>query len=369
MKIKLILTALLLVASILGSSLLTACSGDSYEVVMEYNGIKLTEDMYHYWVATFKRNILSSYSDARDTDAFWGQSYDDTQTVEDYFNEIIQSRIMNYLISQDLYKKNRLTLDADVKKAIKDDLNEKIEYYGSRGALNAELSNLMLDIGALENIYTWEEKHNCVYNWLYGAGGVDEVSDAELIAYYEANYACIKYIVFYTTKIKTDENGEYVYDESGQLVTEDMTEGERNQKMADVEACYEKLLSGEDFETLRKTYSEYDTSAYENGFFVSANELDIWGADIVLATQKAKAGDIYRVEEGEAIFLIQKLDLPSMDQLSELDLEQLSNLSVYATGEQYDAFFDELQKQVIVYSEVISKYKLSDVKANPYYSI
>ncbi len=369
MKLKRTLTALLLAMVMLLPCLMTSCSGNRYEVVMEYNGIKLTEDMYNYWVSTFKRNILSSYSDARDTEAFWGQKYDDTRTVGEYFNEIINARIMNYLICQDLYKKNRLVLDNDVKQAIKDDINEKIEYYGSRGALNQELSSLMLNVDSLKEAYTWEEKHDCVYNWLYGEGGVDEVSNAKLIEYYEKNYYCIKYIVFYTTKIKTNEKGEYVYDENGQLVTEELTEDEMNKKLADIEDCLTKLKDGEDFDTLREKYSEYDTSSYKNGFLLSANELDIWGADIILATQEAKVGDVYKVEEEAAVFLLRKLTLPDLGSLGELDLEQIANLSSYATAELYDAFFGELQKNVVVYEDVIAKYKLETVKANPFYSI
>ncbi len=363
------LIALLLAVTMLLPCFLTGCSRNDYDVVMEYNGIKLTEDMYYYWMSTFKRNILSSYSDAFDTDAFWQQPYDEERTVEEYFTEVIRSRIMNYLIAQDLFKKNRLTLDSDIKKAIKDDINEKIEYYGSRGALNAELSNLMLNVDSLKTVYTWEEKHDAVYQWLYGPGGVDEVSDAKLSAYYKETYSCIRYIVLYTTKIKTNDKGEYIYDESGNVVTEEMTEEEIREKKEKAEACLGKMKAGEDFESLRKTYSEYDTSAYPNGFFVSANELATWGVDIILATQNAAVGDVYRVEEEAAIFLIEKLPLPSLDSLSESDLKQLSSLATNATAELYDAFYGELQKNVTVNTEIIDKYQLSKIAANPYFSI
>ncbi len=369
MKFRRTLICLLLSAVLLAPCLLSSCSGNKYEAVMEYNGIKLTEDKYNYWVATFKRNILSSYSDARDTEAFWGQMYDETRTVEDYFTEVINERIMNYLIAQDLYKKNRLVLDDDVKNAIKDDINEKIEYYGSRSALNAELAELMLNADSLKEVYTWEEKHACVYNYLYGKGGIYEAADEVLIDYYENHYSCIRYIVLYTTKIKTDADGKYVYDSNGNLITEALTEEETAKKKADIEACFTAMQKGEDFETLRKQYSEFDTSAYPNGFFVSANELDIWGADIILAVKDAQAGDVVKVEEGEAVFLIEKLPLPSMGTLGETDLEQLADLATYATEELYDSFFGEIRKSVTVNEELLKKYKLSEIKANPFYSI
>ncbi|MBQ4064908.1 MAG: peptidylprolyl isomerase [Clostridia bacterium] len=369
MKLKRTLMCLLLAALLLVPSLLSSCAGTKYEVVMEYNGMKLTEDMYYYWVATFKRNILTSYSDARDTEEFWGQKYDEERTVGEYFDDVVRARIMDYLIAQDLYKKNRLLIGDDVRKEIKEDIKEKIDYYGSRGALNAELAELMLNVNSLEDVYTWEAKHDCVYNALFGEGGSHEVSDEILVKYYEETYSLIRYIVIYTTKIKTDADGEYVYDSMGNLITEELTEEEMAEKKAAIDSCYDKLQKGEDFETLRKEYSEFDTSSYPNGFFVSSNELDIWGADIVLAVQDAKAGDVMKVEEGEAVFLIEKLPLPAMGSLGETDLKQLANLASYATKEYYDALFAELRKSVTINQEVMNKYKLPNVKANPFYSI
>jgi hypothetical protein len=337
---------------------------------MEYNGIKLTEDKYNYWVSTFKRNILSSYSDVRDTEEFWSQPYDENRTVEDYFTEVINNRIMNYLVAQDIFKQNGLTLDAAVKDAIKDDIDEKIEYYGSRGALNAELANMMLTIDSLKDVYTWEEKHEKVYGYLYGKGGIDEVSNERLIDYYTKNYSCIRYIVVYTTKIATDQNGEYVRDPiTGEYVTDDLTDEELAKKLNDIHDCYLKLKSGEDFETLRKQYSEFDTSAYPNGFFVSANEADVWGADIVLAAKDAKVGDIVKIEEETAVFLIEKLPLPDFGSIVESDIKQLANLSKYATQEMYDVLFGELRKGVTVNQDALARYDLSNVKPNPYYSI
>ena len=194
-------------------------------------------------------------------------------SVEDYFTEIINRRIRNYLIAQSLFKENRLKLDSEVKKAIDADIKEKIDFYGSRSALNSELSVLMLNVKSLETVYTWEEKHTAVYDYYFGQNGTEPISDERLTEYYEKNYSRIKYIVFYLEKLKTDEEGNYVYDSAGQVVTEEMTAQELEEKKAKIAECYEKLENGESFDEMRKEYSEYDTSNYPNGFFVSANEV------------------------------------------------------------------------------------------------
>ncbi len=360
--------AFLLAVIILSMTVISSCSGTKYETVMEYKGIELKENMYYYWLSTFKRNILSSYSDAYDTEAFWSSDYNDEMTIEEYFTEIINDRIMNYLIAQSLYRTNGLKLSSDVKGDIKADIKEKIDYYGSRGALNAELKNLMLDIGSLEDVYTWEEKHEAVRDHYFGDGGIEEPSADAVNEYYQREYSRIKYIVFYTTKIKTDSEGNYVTDSNGSPVVEEMTKEELDAKLKKIDECYAKLESGASFDDVRKEYSEYDTSSYPNGFFVSSNELQTWGPDIILGAGKAEAGDFFKVEEESAVFIVLKCELTKLEDLSETDIEQLAKLNVYATEEIYDKKFGELQKDVKIFSEILGKYKLSEVEANPYYS-
>lgn len=360
MKIRMKLASLLLAIAMLLTLGLSSCSS-KYDTVMEYNGMKLSENMYYYWLSTFKRNILTAFEDAKDTKEFWDAPFDENRTVEEYFTEVLNAQIRNYLIAQDLYKKNRLVLDSSVKNAIKKDIDEKIEYYGSRGNLNEALSVLKLNVDSLEDIYTWEEKYNLVYDYYFGEGGLLEISNADLVKYYEENYSRIQYIVFYTTKLETDEEGNQISSE--------MTEEELAAKMAEIEECQAKLDSGEDFLELMKKYSEYDTSSYPNGFFVSVNEMDIWGADICGAVQKAEVGDICRIEEESAVFFIKKFPLTEFSSLGEQDIYQLSSLTANATVAIRDAFFENLGKDVEVNAEVMSRYKLSEIPPNPYYSI
>ena len=327
--------AILLAVVLVLPCLLFSCSGEKYETVMEYNGVKLTENMYYYWMSTFKRNILSSYSDAKDDASFWQAKYDENQTVEEYFTEIINQRIMNYLIAQSIFREQ----------------------------------NLMLNIDSLETIYTWEKRHDAVYDYFYGKNGTETVSDSQIIDYYEKNYSRIKYIVFYTTKIKTDDKGNYVYDSDGQLVTEEMTEEELAATKKKIEECNEKLNNGASFDDMIKEYSDYNKiKEYPNGFYVSANEISTWGSGIVSGAVTAKPGDVFRVDEEAAVYLVLKCELTPFDSLSDTDSDQLKNLASYATTGLYREKFSALSEKVKVSGEILSKYRLSEIKANPYYS-
>ncbi len=357
-----------IIMAVISIVVLSSCKNSEYKTVMEYNGIELKENMYFYWLSTYKRNILYSYEEASDTPEFWSSEIENGVTLEEYFTDKINNKIMDYLISQSLFKENRLKLSDETKSSITNDINEKIEYYGGKSKLNSELKSLKIDIDDLKTIYTWESKSDCVYNYYFGQNGIDEISDEKIINYYKSNYSNIKYIVFYLSKIQTDDKGNYQYDENGELLKEKLTDKELNDKYKIIDECYTKLKNGYDFEELNKSYSEYDTSAYENGFFISSNELQIWGPQILSACIEAKEGDVLRVDESDAVYLIIKNKLPDLSELSDSDQNQLSKLSVYATNEVFEERFSELRKKVTVSNEVISNYSISKIKANSYYS-
>lgn len=368
--IKLI-SVVLVTVLILPLTFISCGYSSNYDTVMEYNGIKLTEEFYNYWLSTYKRNILASWPDAEDTDEFWNSKFDETRTVEEYYTEVINKEIMNYLLSQDLYKKNTLKLPSSTKNSIKKDIDEKIEFYGGRGSLNSTLSDMMLNIDALEEIYLWEAKHEYVYDYLFGQNGPLEITDSDLINYYEDNYYRIKYVVFYMTDIEVDTDGNYVYDDSGELVSKPLSPDALEKKNQKITEFKTKLDGGTDFDTLIKDYSEYDTSSYPNGFFISKDNVDIWGPDIFKAVVNGKEGDVVTVTEDEAIFYIQICKLTPFGQLNDADITQLTNLKFteHATKKAYDEFYSELASKVKINDKVMNKYKLSKIKANPHYSI
>ncbi len=372
MKLYIKLIATVLITAIMFPLLFSSCGYRSkYDTVMEYNGIKLTEEFYNYWLSTYKRNILASYTDASDTPEFWNSMFDETHTVEEYFTELLNEEITNYLISQDLYKRYKLKLPSTIKKSIKSDIKEKIDFYGGRGSLNSTLSKMMLNIDALEEIYLWEAKHDYVYDTLFGQDGPLEITDAVLIDYYEKHYSRIKYVVFYTTEIEVDKDGNYVYDNAGNLVSKPLTDEELAQKNKKIDEFKSKLSSGTDFDSLIKDYSEYDTSSYPNGFFISENNIDIWGPEILKAVKDAKTDDIITVNEEEAIFYIQICELTPFADLSDMDITQLTDLKFteHATREVYHNFYSELAAKVKINAKVMNGYKLSQIKPNPHYSI
>ncbi|MBO4769233.1 MAG: peptidylprolyl isomerase, partial [Clostridia bacterium] len=261
----------------------------------------------------------------------------------------------------------RLSLDSSVKNAINDDISEKIEYYGGKRALNNELANINLDVGTLKSIYIMEQKYSAVYEKLTGDGGLIEPTADEVAAYYAENYSRIKYIVFYTTALITDDGGNQIYDDAGRPVTAEMSDTELAEKEEKISECISRIGNGEDFDGLAAEYSEYDTSAYKNGFYISFNEVNTWGEEIITGANAADDNSVFRVNEDYAVYIVKKLPLTPLGELDDSDISQLSLLNTYVKREKAEEYFAALRPSIAVDEGALAGYSLSDVKTNPYY--
>ena len=363
---KKIICLLLAAAACMGCLLLAGCSSGSGETVMEYRGYKITAPMYQYFSATLKANILKA-SGVKDSDEFWNTEASEGVTAEDYYTEMLDRRVRNLCISQYLFRYYGLKLEDSVKKAIDDDINEKIEYYGGRAALNEALATLGININILKEIYTIEEKQSAVYNYLFGDGGVMEPDDSEVKDYYESNYSRMYYIVLYTTKPVKDSNGDYVYDTDGSWKTEQMTEDEIAAVREKAKTIFQQAEEGDDalFVSLMKSNSDFDIlSNYPNGLFVSANEYETYGSRIVSLLPEMKPGEVRTFEESYSIWILRKLTLTEYSELSDTDIKQLSSLVSYTAQKKYTQYFDEIGKEVSVSDSAKQGLGLRQVEAS-----
>ncbi len=356
------------VSALLVLVLLLASCAPKYGRVMTYEGHYITEDKYYYWMSSYKRNILYSYSDAYATASFWQSEAPDGKTVEEYFTSSIDGRIMDYLITEVLFREMKLTLGNDVKSSVEDNISEKLDYYGGKSGLNKELKNIMLDVETLREVYTAEKKLEAVQNALFGEGGEYEIGEDDVIEYYNNHYSRIKYIVFYTERVLRDGEGNILYDDEGLPLTQEMTSEEKAERAARIENCLAELLDGADFDEVRKKYSEYDTSDYPNGFLVSENEVLTWGSEIIKAVSGASVGENIKVDEDYATYVIQKFTLDDLNKLDETDMNQISSIATYVMNEKYNEIFAPMREKVEIDAALKEKYRLSEIKPNPYYA-
>ncbi len=356
----------LLLAIVILFGTLTSCSKQA--AIMTFKDSSITPNMYSYWLSTYKSQFLSYYNSSLDSDEFWDSYASDDMTTEQYASNLTNKNIKYILVGVQLFREYGLKLDNDVITSIDGDIAEKTEYFGGRSALNSSLSAYGINDTILRDCYIAEEKLYAVYDYLYGENGIEAVSDSQIDKYYEDNYSRIRYIIIYTAeKFVYNENDEYTYDENGYPITTPLTDEEKAAKRELVDSAMLDLRAGESFEDIQARYNEVDMSYYTNGFYVSANELNVYGFELVSEVAGMKVGETRKIEDDYACYIVEKLDLIPRSDFKPCDTEQLERLEEYCIQEQYENKFSEYADEVETDEELLSSYSLRTASPNTYF--
>lgn len=343
---------------------LSSC-GASSPVIMSYNNSKITANMYSYWLSTYKSDFLYYYNNSLNDDSFWNKEVSAGVTTEQYAMNLINQNIKYILIGMQLFLDYGLKISAETSASINEDINEKIDFYGSRANLNAALSAFGINIDILKDIYIAEEKLYAVYDYLYGENGTEKVTDEMLDLYYTNNYSRIKYIIIYTKEKNIyDENGDIKYDSEGLMMTEPLSPEELDVKKVKVEEAMICVNAGDEFESIMESYNEADMSEYKNGFYVSANELSIYGFAMINAVKNMKAGEVRQVEDDNATYIVKKYDLINRNDFLESDTKQLNDLETYCIQAKYESTFSQYASNIVIDENVISNFSIKTAAPN-----
>lgn len=365
MKFKTGITALVLTA-VICCVLCPSCSKQS--AAMTYGKTEITEGMYSYWLSVYKTNFVYTYGDGKDSSEFWENTLPDGTTYASYAYEQILRTIKFFAVGAELFREYGLKIGTDVSKQIDSDIQEKLEYAGSRPALNSELAAFGLNIDGLKSVYIVEEKWQAVYDYLYGENGTEKLTDEDIDEYYRENFSCLGLIVVYTESRRvTNEDGTYVYDSEGNISVAELTLEEKEQKQQKIAEITDKLDAGYDFAELAAEYSEEDLSYYSSGCFVGADNSNIYGTALVGAAGEMKEGEVRRVDEDGITYIAVKYVLPDRRNLQDSDKEQLESLEDWAVQKVYYDKFSELSKDVEINEEVIAAHSIESAPLNTYY--
>lgn len=364
--IKKLISGLLIAATLVTLALsAVACSSEGGEEVMEYKGYEITEGMYRYWMKQWKDDYVTNYSDVQDTEAFWTADNPAGGTNEDYITDVIQTRIRYYLVAQSLFDQYGLKLTDEAKEDIQSDLDDQIEYYGTKSAFNEHLREAYgMDINMLEEVYTFEARYTQLYSYLYSTSGKLTASAEELDEYYHNYYARVKYIMFLkSVRYAYDEDGNRITDSSGYYTFEELTEEEQAEVTKTANEIYESVRGGESIdEPFEEFMSEFhDVESYPNGFYITADEYALHTATVTEAALNMEVGEVRLVENDSCYFVVQKFDLIDKAYTSAVDKGQFTYLVSYCNGEKFANQFEALAKEITEYSDVMGKYQLRDL--------
>lgn len=329
-------------------------------VVMEYSGEAFTVNFYRYWMSQIKSNYVSS---SMDTDEYWDTKYSNGETYEQKMREIVDFNVKINLVCQKLFKDMGLKLDKEEVAKLDTSISDLMASYGSKSALNTMLSKYGINYKMLRQIYEIELKTTTVYDALYAEGGPRAIDDATLDAYYKDNYSRIDMIIIYdTAEYKKDEKGDLIFnDVTGSYEKVQLNEEQSKAKNALADDIMKKLESGADFDELKAAHNEDPQGKdFKDGYYISSNDMMIYGADIIKAVAEMQIGDVKKVDDGNIIYIMKRKELTDKPYKDTVYFDQFENLIDYCEQADFNKYMGELIKNVTVFTEETAKVSVRD---------
>lgn len=347
-------------------SAFAACSSND-PVVLECDGVQVTESMYNYWFITLKDYYVNSYSDISDSEESWNSELGDTgQTYAQFVDAKIRDQIAYYLAGNVLFKEYDLKVEDSVKESIQQDIDDAINSFGSRSQYNSYLErHYGIDSDELYSIRYFEQKYYSVYEYLYDdENGAEMATDAEKDAYFLENYARIKYLmVLKEYEYQYDDEGNRLLDNNGNYVLDELSEEEKAGREELAQLYYDNIKNGKvDIdEYLEQQYPDI-LEGFPNGYYVVQNIYysTLFTTTMITAAFDIEPGEVTMTENDDAYFIIERLELE--DKAYEGDDEsQFANLSEYAIGEKFTAKFGEIIDRMSEDEGITDKYSVLTV--------
>lgn len=344
----------------------TSCTKEEY--ILKYNGHIMTKPEYSYWFSTIKTQMLASYNNGIDSDEFWNTTLEDGLTYEEVLSDSIHTQISSILVSCALFDEYGLELDEEIIASIDADIQDKEDHIGDRIEMNAELARLGLNVDVLREVYINSAKVAAVREHLYGKNGTEAVSDKDLADYFADTYRAAKLIVIYSgIEIVTDDEGNYVYDEEGNVETVELDDAQKAIKEELVATVKEAIDAGSDIDQCIKEFSEIDYSEYPNGFFISASDAASYGSDVVNALWNMETGETATVSDDVMTFIIYRAELPKYKDLNATEKALVSNMESNIINERINEKFEPLIKEIEQNEELLSDFDIRLARMNSYY--
>jgi len=360
--VKTKICALLLAAALLFS--LSGCS--SAPVVMRYEKTEITANMYRYWLSTYKGTYMTSYSDMRDTDEFWNQIMYDDVTAEEYLTDEILTNVKRTLICTASFDSLGLNFPEEAEKEIDAYIESLVTERadGSRKAFNQELARYGININMLREIYIMQDKIDLLFSYLYVDNGPNALKSEDYEKYCRENYVHIRHIyVNDAYAYELTENGSYVRDSNGTIITRELTAEEAAAKEETIRSIENAIRSGESFESIYTKYSE--DHYYKNGYYLSRSTDFI--PSVISAAFSLDIGESTRVDSDFGTHFIMRLEMDSEPYLNEENADFFPSFFADAKSNDFMDWLDEHLSEVFVDTEALLPYSLRD--AIPNYSI
>ena len=237
--------------------------------VMWYGEQEMNEADYAYLMAVIKEYYAyyCYYYYGQDLSAMWNESMGDGTTFADMLTDTVNDSAKMMLVVEQLCAEAGLTIDdAETLAAISDSMQELMDDYGGKDAMEIELAKLGMNAASVERYQRYNEMLSLLRDYRYGPNGVARISREEVRKAFLADYAKVE--GYFYSYLVTDNNSnrdyyqydfasDYTEDAVNAFFTEQFFRVDylRFKKEADAKAAYAALQDGS------ATYADYAETA------------------------------------------------------------------------------------------------------------
>lgn len=366
---KHIISGILAVVLCLSVMALSGCGTSSGTPAMEYEGVSISEDIYRYWLCSFKDFYVTHYSDITDDLSTWNRDTGNGSTVGELVENYTHIYAQNMLCAMKLFDQYGLKLSDKAYDSIDDSINEIIRYQydSSKSKFNKALMDTYgINTDTLRQAFIIEEKASMVEQYLYGSDGKDLPTDSEVNSFFQDKYLHIEVIVMKTAfDYLYDDKGEIKTDAQGKYLTVKYTEEQKAAKKKTAEEVYQNAVNGGDFTELINQYDEYFRGNQVDGYYLSAYDMETligngYSSSLLTEVYKMEMGKVLMLEDEEAAYIVKRIPLTDQAYKKAGEGSLLADITDHIITYRYDQILSEMIKD-IVETDYVKNLKIVDV--------
>ncbi len=322
--------------------------------VLRYGSSTLKEDVYCYWLACYKYNLMVTYRGMvdRDVPGAWAQLREDGLSYDAWFKAAADKQIAMHFVASVLFDRTGADLADSYYTAIETAFTEMEDYSYDEDMYGLLRERYGIGERQLKRLALYEAKYHALKIHMFGSDGSGVYNGAyaeQLAAFYRENY--LLYNVIYLT----DEKSAQKQEELEALIAEGMTE--------------------EEFEKFEQDFSETTvTEKYPDGIYIykGASYSSAFSAELLEAMTSLDAtGDITsrRDKDNKGTYYVMRYALPDAPYLSaDEDVRfSLQGFAEYAATYLYYRELESCLAEAEWVREIVDTYSMATtIKAQDY---
>lgn len=359
-------TIAMLLAAVMLCGCLAGCGGTKDDTVMTVNGTEISYDEYMTWLGSAVSDIKSIYSTYSGTDVDWDGNFlfDASITNAEWCIKHANENLTKLHSVESKAKELGVTVTDEQKEALEDEIEELRSTYATGDDADASFSSFLASYNYTEDSFRTQRNLNYLYYnvfaELYGEQG-EKLDEAKVLDYAEKNdYVTSAHILIKTTRDVTDDNGK--------TTSEELSEAEKAEKLAQAQELADELKAIDDnekrwerFKELMDEYSEDPgRESFPNGYcFTTGTMVEIYDST---SRELAEYEVSDPVESTHGYHVIMRLPMTSSDLVSYQNGYQQSivPLSYLAAPGYYDTDVSGWAKEATVkYTSLYEKVDFS----------